>query len=66
VKWYGLDFEFVLYELSFVNVIMMNSVIPSTDHDSKDDKKKEKKQPATKPMSFGRFLKKAKSLTSNE
>ena len=56
----------MLYELSFVNVIMLNAVIPSTDYDSKDDKKKVKKEKVPEKMSFGKFLKKAKSLSGNE
>lgn len=38
-KAYNLSFEYVLYELSYKNLIMFSAVLPSYDFDSKDDKK---------------------------
>lgn len=57
----------MLYDLSFVNVIMMNAVIPSSDYEGKSDKKgSKKKNKGPKGMNFGNFLKEAKSLAEDE
>lgn len=57
----------MLYDLSFVNAIMLNAVIPSSDYEAKSDKKRSnKKNPEPKRMNFGKFIKEAKFLTENE
>jgi hypothetical protein len=38
-KGYNLSFDYVLYEMSYSNIIMYSSVLPSYDSDSDNDKK---------------------------
>ncbi len=38
-KWYRVSFEYILYEMSFENFVMYNSVVPSYDTDRDKGKK---------------------------
>lgn len=40
VKSFNVPIEYVLYEMSYTNLIMYNSILPSYDFDKDKDKKK--------------------------
>ncbi len=58
-KYYHLTFNQVLKDVSYVNLIMYNSVIP--DYSSKEDKKE-----VSKGMNFGSFISKMKGVENGQ